>query len=1397
MIFTHALEQKIAPSPIRWSGAVKQYSSADDNGHVDLSLQFGNKATNLITMQTLLGEDAEIPAFLPISHDDLFRQVWSSLSLQNLWEEFKKAQGTEKGHLTKEAKDILQKIRHGIEKSAAHCISTAVDNWLKSPDVKDRLIMVRSSGREDGSKGSNSGGNESINSVPANNPAEVQKAILQVIQSYFSDKSLEQRLLTGDDIFQDPFMPVLLQVMESEALNGAKTPEEVYTSGVGFFREAEGHTEQVLHLQSTFGHGEGVVNSRVPADTFHVGPRGKIDAVIRIKWLRLAPKQMGDKNQLHFFRNTNPKAASLTEEQIIRLKRIAVKLRAHYGEDVDFEFTINRKTNTIYMLQVRPIEKCTLKKEPSFIKNIKEIPALNKAEGIPLGIGGGEAIRIDQPDQIIIADSLPAALSRFLSLRDKKLLRAVVVKTWAAATSHEATIFRGRGIPVILLSDIEPVRQWTTLSACSILISPQQGCVVNVKNLTTQPLMERGWFTHPIPKQKTLTEISESVVAKKLDELLKFFNHKETLLLPYEDKDERYTTSVLLDRIGSETDPKMAQQALGTLLKRLKRCSTHSEAKHHPYFASQLKKLLQYSILAAAEIMDVLSHPHDRLSLLYARNSLEAILSQLPLDSLIDADSYASTFSAMREEEAIAKRIAGADIPAANSDYVLQFLKLSKICLNEKTRIHWEQFVFGLAKDENGAAACAQLAGLLQQLHEFDLKEMWLNTHFISIMEKTSHPSVVLTELGNCLQKAIQGLHYIKEMNGIVQRWETQIDAWSDPALFDKLIIDFYKDYRLLQQLFKLVSKESNSLTKSALSASLLKAIDLIDKSIKTVKGSSKYNDKMLALKTQRFSQFVRLNVMFCNFIFNIRYESVRRRAEDKAKETLPIMFMQESYAAQSMHETVRAMIALDESIKQLISNKTPEEIADFLEQQLDNTQFSMNISKFTVETFFTTTHQRAISLAIQLNSEGSQIPDSSLPEVLQHVVQNLRNVSHNYRERGRAYHYPYILLEFTFPLGSNHSLYFKLNYHQLNGKMQINIAFAGANNPRRLLPGDMVNPLDRMNSIAVTSIFATKALGLKYAEGEPSYYNREKQSIEFTWVVDDETVVKDKQKTKDLMDKLIRVMELMMIETLIPVEYSDVMKNKIVFYLTHLSNANDFYPQVDLRIEEIVTNLQLILPEELAKSLKEDELYYSSLPILMPFCEGRLRKDNKCDKAWHLCISTYFESLSNPLITEVTRIHAFDHMIMPKENFEKTMRYCNEKDLIKEKLDICFQLFNNVLADPSKCFVNEEVGDDVMDLALDNLLEGYAKPETREYSQKQLWEIIRWRAHSVPQDLLKEILTKIHRVERTLQIPTMLETLKEVERVAHFLEGISVIKDEVVARMTEEKNPGWTPKPS
>ena len=300
-------------------------------------IKYGNISANLakithdINILYQSGIPVKVPSFFGISHEEIMSFLGHykfSEQLKEYWEEFKKAQ---KGHedLTVAGKAALTNIRTLLEKALTLNIFSIVNNDARQTELKGFIdevaadksnrLMVRSTGREDTKEMANAGGNESVANVGPNNTA-ISEAIRRVLQSYFSEKSFQQRIAAGEKIsslFQDPFMPVLLQIMV-----GKKDNTETPVSGVAFSREPFANTKNITAINATFGHGEAVVDGIYPVDSFYITANNLIYPLLRFKHNRLKPKATD--TGLEAARNTSRQktTSSLSKEIILHIKNI-------------------------------------------------------------------------------------------------------------------------------------------------------------------------------------------------------------------------------------------------------------------------------------------------------------------------------------------------------------------------------------------------------------------------------------------------------------------------------------------------------------------------------------------------------------------------------------------------------------------------------------------------------------------------------------------------------------------------------------------------------------------------------------------------------------------------------------------------------------------------------------------------------------------------------------------------------------------------------------------------------------------------------------------------------------------------------------------------------------------
>jgi ubiquitin C-terminal hydrolase len=409
-------------------------------------------------------------------------------------------------------------------------ISTFIEQMAQS----NNRLVVRSTGAEDTTEIANAGGNESVLNVKPSHDAVLMamgkghEDQLGVVASYFGKKSLCQRLGLGDrSLFSDviPLTSVLIQKMVGEKAGGEDDFKDILVSGVIFTEYAEGGAFQINNkkqvtdddynktsgltlIQATWGHGEAVVNGICPVDSYYIDPFGNIFSVIRDKNNRLVPNPDG----IGLKKIENPpqirKKSSLGFEAIMNLKLVAKGLEEYYKRPMDVEFVYHPGTKKISIVQARPITYKSGLPSPSYLDTSKLPQDISKTSGSSIVFAGGSVRKIENKKDIIATETLEKALIEYINSSSAKDVKCVITNTMAPATSHEATTFRGEGIPVFCIEDSGSFDQLkTSLEQANVIlfIDLQQELVVDWTGKATNPDQIDGWFHYPIPRLVSLT----------------------------------------------------------------------------------------------------------------------------------------------------------------------------------------------------------------------------------------------------------------------------------------------------------------------------------------------------------------------------------------------------------------------------------------------------------------------------------------------------------------------------------------------------------------------------------------------------------------------------------------------------------------------------------------------------------------------------------------------------------------------------------------------------------------------------------------------------------------------------------------------------------------------------
>ena len=847
--------------------------------------QFGNKTANLHELgriasalnseQPGIKNRYEVPSFLGISHDEVvqylvsvpFDETISTLDyIKQEWERFKQQQPRGATALAVDAQRTLENIRKSITRafSPKHPFFVAneqrkeqLNNFLALTKERKALLMVRSTGREDSKELANAGGNESVSSVlPAIDA--ISKAMVEVVASYFSEKSIGQRLVAKDKkLFADPFMPVLLQIMIGERSGGS---DEIPVSGVMFSQEAEGRTAGVTHIQATYGHNEGVVNGLVPVDTFYIGSSRIVHPVVHVKHSRLVTAADFSKLVLTANPAEMQRKSCLDKDTLFDLQSCAKAIESYYGDPFDIEFVV--QGNVIYLVQARPIVWQEI--HPSYLKDdfVKNIAEADKQSVYVIGAGGGAVKIINDEQNIIMTDTLRKARDIFLKVDNIDAIQAVIVSEMAPATSHEATTFRGAGKPVVYVPNINIVRSWIIAKQFPLLLDPQRELITIFKpsgefGTPEDTLVRDAWFAHPIPKKTSL-----------FPEFLAKLSEDEMNTLRPQEFFQGVTTSQLIKMI--KNDPAdQALKALKSLLARVsstikqeedeQRAKKARREETNPQLIAQLKNVFAHTLSCAKEINQALAiweqspkTPRDRLGRLYPITFLEALIKQVPLREIVYDYSFVALIKTERGEEKIIEELAlrGKVLRA----YIVQYAKASQYALTDELNQTWKKYLKQLIT-VGDIDLQQDFARLMLNLSNLDLVPLWLNISFAQAEKE--HKGDAVKTVNALVDEYQQSEAFLNQLHQKKQQLEAlNMANWEEPDKFKKQWESFQKILvYFISQEFISSLEQAQTLEKNGALTVMQLFVSVFDTAIKTLEGSGMYTD--VSVKATNFNTMV------------------------------------------------------------------------------------------------------------------------------------------------------------------------------------------------------------------------------------------------------------------------------------------------------------------------------------------------------------------------------------------------------------------------------------------------------------------------------------------------------------------------------------------------------------
>ena len=212
-------------------------------------------------------------------------------------------------------------------------------------------VAVRSSATvEDLEEASFAGQCESYLNV--HGAASVVEHWKRCVASLFTERAVSYQLSKGLDPLASCLAVVVMKMVRSD----------LASSGVMFTIDPDSGHDGVIHISSTFGLGELVVQGSVSPDTFTVWKEGLRRGKAAIVHRHLGAKdiqmvyggQGGTSTESIDVPSARRRAWSLEQDEILALAKMALVIEEHYGLPMDIEWAKDGRSEEIFIVQARP-----------------------------------------------------------------------------------------------------------------------------------------------------------------------------------------------------------------------------------------------------------------------------------------------------------------------------------------------------------------------------------------------------------------------------------------------------------------------------------------------------------------------------------------------------------------------------------------------------------------------------------------------------------------------------------------------------------------------------------------------------------------------------------------------------------------------------------------------------------------------------------------------------------------------------------------------------------------------------------------------------------------------------------------------------------------------------------
>lgn len=785
--------------------------------------EIGHKAYNSLRVKSILSSSqskikTDVPPLKVFFHSDV-REFLDGLcsGWRVHWGTFK-SEYRRTGTLNKAALEALQALREYLPHAFP---SFPIERFIENEKA---LIIMRSSGQgEDSADSSNPGGNESVPSIK-NDPKYLREGAAVVVSSYFSNRSVEQRQSSGEDVTQDPLLSFYGQLMVGER-KPRKNPEKIPSCGVHYTRDP--FNSGVSITQAGLGHNQGIVDGTVEFDTYYRDSTGKIHAVLCKKPKRLAPLK-GEKG---LYAVANPSERSLKgaipSEVLELLDDLGREIEREFGQPMDIEWVYDPVINCLWIVQARPIRFNTPTDATLLSSSLKD--ELESVEMEIIVAPGSTAILVDGSDQWIEgSDSEVALHEKYFAIEDldkRRQVKVVISRHMDPPLAHAPAFFREQKVLTVYLPEEVPI------PTGRLLFDVQRQRIYSIpEGVSLDGLIEQGLFRHPVSPIQSLTPIAE----KEWDSLLKekFPSIRVNEIYPLIGKNIDQALERLAECIHEGFESKEAAKACVAYLTLLFAKNRKIIQNYYPELGERLDRLSKHFALNSSQLISQLDDPDhfSKEEILLNVRWVESLLIARPKKNVLQQDSLQAL---LKEAKARDPLTPGETVEERTARYRL--LPYITFLINDRMRDYYRTFVNEVAKNCELAEEAIKTLDALQSLGMLDD-----TLHAVFEIRRSVEEGIFQLQevLKGFSEKDKEDISKIQQVMEVVERIEANPEIFADPKLSPPAREALYTQVlHPLNALCRQASTFSFSV-RNVFFSKLEMAKEVIDCCIKIVKGS-------------------------------------------------------------------------------------------------------------------------------------------------------------------------------------------------------------------------------------------------------------------------------------------------------------------------------------------------------------------------------------------------------------------------------------------------------------------------------------------------------------------------------------------------------------------------------